>query len=269
MKLRSVLLGDLSNREVEQYLQQDKTILIPVGATEIHGAHAPLNTDWLISAEVCQRVAERQGWLVAPPLPYGLSGGWKGRAGLAYVMPTTLLAVVRDLCTSLAEAGFRHMAFVNGHLPNHRPLVMACLEASGVLPEGCMCYGVSYWDGLKPEQVEEFLSLRVGLHANVGETSVVMAIRPDLVDLAYAQTSWPEMPGVNPSAVFDAVFETRLGGSNGVCPEGVWGDPTQSSGEKGDQYLEQLVTGLERLLMEIARVGRDRAYIGDYAVKKE
>ena len=69
MKKSSVFLAENTNPEIEAFLQKHHTVLIPVGATEQHGPHAPVGTDVLIPHEIARRVAERKGdALVAPPL---------------------------------------------------------------------------------------------------------------------------------------------------------------------------------------------------------
>src|SRR5262249_55587956 len=82
---QTVFLDDLPEPEVAALIQGGlDTPLGPTGSTERHGPHGPMGTDVIIPREVCRRVAERRGALVAPPLPYGLAAGHRGFAGLAY-----------------------------------------------------------------------------------------------------------------------------------------------------------------------------------------
>ena len=74
MSIKSVFLAQITNRELELFLEKHHTVYIPVGATEQHGPHSPVSTDVLIPQEIARRVAEQQGnALVAPALPYTLS----------------------------------------------------------------------------------------------------------------------------------------------------------------------------------------------------
>ena len=73
MKPPTVFLGEMTNPEIEQYLKENHTVIVPTGATEQHGPHAPLLTDVLIPQEVARRVAPRIGALVAPPINCGRS----------------------------------------------------------------------------------------------------------------------------------------------------------------------------------------------------
>src|SRR5207247_6496555 len=107
MALPSVFMAELSNRHVEEYLQQNDLVLVPVGSTEQHGPHSPLSTDVLIPQEVCRRVALARDGLVAPPINYGISDAHVGFKGLAYLTVRTFMSVVEDVCYSLAESRFR------------------------------------------------------------------------------------------------------------------------------------------------------------------
>jgi creatinine amidohydrolase/Fe(II)-dependent formamide hydrolase-like protein len=74
MKPPTVFLGELTNPEVEAFLQTGRTVIIPTGAVEQHGPHAPLiRPDVIIPQEIARRIAPRIRALVAPPVNYALS----------------------------------------------------------------------------------------------------------------------------------------------------------------------------------------------------
>src|SRR5439155_532040 len=104
-------------------------------------------------------------------------------------------ALVRSRLTlSFVESGFRRVLFVNGHYTNYPAINLACFNASPKLPKGTAAWALSYWDALPPDEAEAYLSLATGLHANIGETSAVMAVRPELVKLERAVEGWPPFP---------------------------------------------------------------------------
>ena len=262
--LPSVFMAELTLRHIEQYLQRNKLVLVPVGSTEQHGPHLPLSTDVLIPQEVCRRVALARSVLVAPPIPYSLSAGHKGFPALVYISIHTFTALIEEICLSLAEAGFREIVFVNGHYTNNYPIAMACLNASPKLPSGTIAFPISYWEALPPAELDEYLSMRVGLHANVGETSAVMAINPALVDLEQAVEDWPNFPpfSSNPLPAVIAFFETNAGSVHRATPSGVWGNPRVASVEKGETYLDQIERAVLKFLDDIEatydRIGRPK-----------
>jgi creatinine amidohydrolase len=250
----SVFLAELTLTEVERYLDAGgDLVLVPTGSTEQHGPHAPLSTDVIIPTEVCRRVASRLGALVAPAVSYGISAGHRGFRGLAYLTSPTFIAVVEDVTFSLAEAGFRRIVFVNGHYTNYHPIITGCMNVASRLPPGTRAWGVSYWESLPPEQLDEYLSLRSGLHANVGETSAVMAVRPELVDLGAAVEEWPDFPEFQAPSfpTILAYFETHPGSVWRASRTGVWGDPRGSSAELGERFYSWIEDGMARLVADV------------------
>jgi creatinine amidohydrolase len=254
MDERSVFLDELTEPEVAELVASDtELLLIPTGSTEQHGPHGPIGTDVIIPREVCRRVASARGGLVAPPVTYGLAAGHRGFAGLGYLTPPTYLALIEDLILSFAESGFRRIVFVNGHYTNYPAINLACFNASPKLPEGTAAWALSYWDALPPHEAEEYLSLTSGLHANIGETSAVMAVRPELVKLDRAVEGWPPFPefkGPVMPTIF-AFFETSVGSTYRALPNGVWGDPRASSAELGERFYEQIARAVVTVIDDV------------------
>jgi creatinine amidohydrolase len=247
-------MAELTLTQVDEYLDGGgDLVLVPTGSTEQHGPHSPLSTDVIIPTEVCRRVATRLDALVAPSVNYGISAGHRGFRALAYLTAPTFISVIEDVAFSLAEAGFRKIVFVNGHYTNYAPIIVACMNASTKLPEGTRAWGVSYWESLPPEQLEEYLSLAAGLHANVGETSAVMAVRPELVDLAAAVEEWPDFPEFQapPFPTILAYFETHPGSVWTAFRSGVWGDPRTSSAELGERFYGWIEEGMVKLIEDV------------------
>jgi creatinine amidohydrolase len=134
--------------------------------------------------------------------------------------------------------------------------MMACYDASARLPKGTQAYQITYWEALPPDQLEKYLSLKAGLHANIGETSAVMAINPELVDLNQAKDFWPEFPnfGASPNPALTAYFETNVSANFQALPYGTWGAPSQSTVAKGKEFLDQIEVAVLRLISEIESV---------------
>lgn len=251
-------LAEMKSPDVDAYLARNDLVLIPTGSTEQHGPHSPLSTDVIIPTEVCRRVAPRVDALVAPAISYGISATHRGFRALVEIRVRTFLALIEDLVSSFADAGFRRIVFVNGHFPNYHPINMACLEVAPRLPDGTHAWGVSYWETLPPEQLQEYLGVEAGLHANIGETSAVMAVRPDLVDLDTAVEDWPDFPEFQSSALptILAHFETRPGTVWRALPSGVWGDPRGSSVEAGERFYGWIAEAMVKHIEDVAETDR-------------
>src|SRR5918994_2999428 len=186
VKPPTVFLGEMTNTEVEAFLQQHHTVIIPTGATEQHGPHAPLLTDVIIPTEIARRIAPQIGALVAPPINYALSYPHVGFTGLVHIRIPTFMALIEDLCVAFATSGFKRIVFLNGHYDNTYAIAYACANAAGKLSKEVKAFPVNYWDGMTTEDVAEWSGLKNGLHANLAETSAILAINPNLVDMEKA-----------------------------------------------------------------------------------
>jgi creatinine amidohydrolase len=254
MKPPTVFLGEMTNPEVEAFLERSRTVIVPVGSVEQHGPHAPLLTDVIVPGEVARRVAPRVDAVIAPAVSYGLSYPHVGFTGVAHIRIPTFMALIEDIAVTLAEMGFRRVVFLNGHYDNTYAIAYACAAAAPRLPQGTRAFPINYWDGMLPEEAAEFFDPSNGLHANAGETSAVMAVNPDLVDLERANQEMPPFPPVtNAAPVHTAFFFSSPGSVYRATHSGTWGDPRQSSIEFGERYLEVVTDATVRVLDDIAR----------------
>jgi creatinine amidohydrolase len=242
MSARSRFMPEMTNLQVREYLEGGgRMVIVPVGSTEDHGDHGPLWTDVYIPIEVAKRAAAQLEALVGPPIPFGLAADHRGAHGLVQVRMDTFLDLVRDVCVSLADVGFRRIVLLNGHYCNSHALEFASSRIHDELPEGTRLYPFPYWAGLKPEEAEQYLSGSVGIHANVGETSAVLAIDESLCDMERVRDFVPELPELRTSAlaIIDPVFLATPGSFWALLEEGggVWGKPSESTKEKGEEFL--------------------------------
>ena len=255
MKKPTVFLGEMTNPEVEAFLTAHQTIIVPTGATEQHGPHGPLLTDVLIPQEIARRVAPEIHALVAPPLNYTLSYPHVGFKGLVYLRIPTFMAMIEDLCASLATSGFRQIIFLNGHYDNTYAIAYACANVMERLPKGTRAFPINYWDALTADEVAEFSGLANGLHANLAETSAVMRINPDLVDLDAANAEFPPFPKytVPIGPVHTAFFFSNPGSVHWATKSGTWGDARNATPEIGERYLQISVKSTLAVLDNIER----------------
>jgi creatinine amidohydrolase len=254
VKRPTVFLGEMTNPEVEAFLREHQAVIVPTGSTEQHGPHGPLLTDVLIPTEVARRVAERVGAVVAPPINYSLSYPHVGFTGLVHIRVATFMALIEDLCVSLAAVGFRKIVFLNGHYDNTYAIAYACATARERLPADVAAFPINYWDGMTADEAAEFFGPGTGLHANRGETSAVLAINPALVDMERANAEMPPFPEVSNSApVHTAFFFSAPGSVHRATRSGTWGDARDSTPEFGERYLSVVAEATVRMLDDIDR----------------
>jgi creatinine amidohydrolase len=247
----------MTSLQVEDYLKKGgDMVLIPVGSTEQHGPYGPLGTDHLIAQEVCRRVAPQLNALVAPPIAYALSILHRGRPGVVYAKMESFLKYVEDIALSLNEGGFRRMIFVNGHYDNGPGVTFALRSIYDRFAPDTFAFCFNYWDALKWEEQGTYLGPDAGLHANIGETAIMLAINPDSVDMTEAVAGWPAPPEGMETDKLAAIIAAVMplpGSMARVSPTGGWGDPTQATAEKGEAYLQMITKAVVRFVLDVEK----------------
>jgi creatinine amidohydrolase len=253
---RSIFMPEMTNLEVREYLDGGgTTVIVPVGSTEDHGDHGPLWTDVYIPLEVAKRAARELDAIVGPPVPFGIAHDHRGAAGLVHVRLETFVNLLRDVCRSLADVGFGRIVLLNGHYCNSHAIEFAVAQFADELPDGVRVYPFPYWAGMKPEEAEQYLSGSVGIHANVGETSVVLAINPALCDMERVRDFVPELPELRTSflSILDPLFLSTPGSFWALLEDGggVWGAPSESTAEKGEEFLGWAATAVVGVVRDL------------------
>jgi creatinine amidohydrolase len=164
---------------------QGALVLLPVGATEQHGPHLPTGVDDLLSAEASRRAAalltaQGQPVVVAPSVWCGLSDHHVPFGGTFSLTLPTYHALLRDLCRSILTAGFGKILIVNGHAGNVMALNAISTELLRELSAPIAV--ISYFTAGRQRTAEILETQDTLMHACEGETSMVMAVAPDLVD---------------------------------------------------------------------------------------
>lgn len=128
-QLPSFWISDLTWQEVDAYLQrEDRIVVLPAGTTEQHGPAGPCGLDAYVAIALAEDVARRTGVLVAPPLWYGDSSHHSGFPGTITLRTETLVALVRDICRSLARHGFNRILIINGHKGANLPALTSSVR---------------------------------------------------------------------------------------------------------------------------------------------
>lgn len=260
-------LPDLTTRDVGAF-DRALPVVIPFAAIEQHGPHLPIGTDSFIVEGILRRLEEREPraclWL--PVACYGSSPHHMAFPGTATLSSRTFIDLARDLAASFVAHGFTSFVLFNGHGGNRAHLDVAVQEirmggARNVLasPQGRRLRVVhaTYWTVASRAFGEIRESPRGGMgHAGEMETSIILALRPDLVreDLAAPdgergrsrldQQDMLEPAGVGQFRFFDECSRA-----------GPIGDPTTASAEKGRRFLDAAVDGLIEVLEDL-RGGR-------------
>jgi mycofactocin system creatininase family protein len=210
-------------------------LIVPVGSTEQHGPHLPLDTDTRIATAVARAVAGRlatkdeSNWLVAPAIGYGASGEHEGFGGTVSIGTSALRLLLVEFGRSASRWASR-LVFVNGHGGNVEALAAAAalLRYEGRDVAWCSC------------TVEA-----ADAHAGHTETSVLLHISPSAVRL-------DERLAGNRTPLAELMPALRSGGMAAVSEVGILGDPTTATAEDGARMFAEMVAGCLRRVAEWA-----------------
>ena len=202
--VESVFMAELTWPEFAAKVAEGVTVFLPLGATEQHGPHMAMNVDVVLPTAVCERVARNVGGIVAPAIPYGYksqprSGGGEAFPGTTSLDANTFSLVVRDVIRSLGTDGVRRLVVVNGHFENCWPAVEGVdlglreLRRDGIPDMQVM--RLEYWDFVGRDTLdrlfpEGFPGTELE-HASLLETSLMLLLRPDLVDMDKVPSDGP------------------------------------------------------------------------------
>lgn len=218
--------------------QGTRMAILPVGATEQHGLHLPLGVDTLSAEAVALGASARTGIPVLPSLAYGCSLGhspkWPGTLSLR---PETLSKLVLDIAEWLHTAGFDRLLILNGHVTNWAPLRCGLENIRHTYPAMRVALR-SLWD-ISDDAYRRYHADAANFHANCAETSLMLALHPDLVHMDRAVDE--------PDRSAGCFFAYRV---NDESVQGTVGQPSQADAAAGQALYELCVEALAHQLTQ-------------------
>ena len=185
---RKVLWQELLRHELLDARARGAVVIVPVGSIEQHGPHLPLDVDISVPYHLAVRAAVRctdLPVLVAPPVTFGVAHYKMGEPGTISLRLETFLALLCDVARSVWQNGFRRIILLNGHGGNIHPVGAAAVTLS---EEDVWTIPLTYWQMVSDElaQRSDADAGSIG-HAGEWETSLQLALRPELIDMARCQ----------------------------------------------------------------------------------
>ena len=246
-------LGDLRGPDVASKITSRSIFVQPLGAIEQHGPHLPFNTDEVVATAVAEATVEKVGesldvWLL-PTLTYTKSNEHAWAPGTIWLSATTMLSVLDDIGRCIARTNGQKLVFLNGHGGNSALLNVVNRELR-------LNYGLQTFTAhpsMPPDQggASAASELGMGIHGGTDETSVMLQLRPDLVEMSKAVRRVPEKIALNKHVRFGgAVSFGWL--SNDFSVEGHIGDPTLATAELGARMFASAVENFSEALGEIS-----------------
>jgi creatinine amidohydrolase len=247
-----VRLSELDRSAAKRIAGDGGVVVVPIAATEQHGPHLPAGTDSAATEYVVIRaaesLAERVPLAVCPVLPFGCSSHHIPFGATASLSPPVLLTVLLDLGESLVGSGFTKLLIINGHGGNHAVM----LAAAGELCDrhGVTVAAASWWQLAERDLVADGALERGDLpgHAGAFETSLMLALEPDLVHdlLPDRDTDRPGRIGLRASL-------TVRGPDDWTAIEGFTDSPSRADPDAGRRYLERAIASVAAAIERLAK----------------
>ncbi len=243
--MTNVIWQDLRADQLRELAAQDAVVILPVASTEQHGPHLATGVDDILCSEVCRRTAlqlSESGHpvVVAPTLWVGLAEHHVAFGGSFTLTLSTYHALLRDLCSSIVRAGFRRVLIVNGHGGNMSALNALMTELTREL--GAPIAVTTYFTLAEAAIAEILEDQQAVMHACEGETSMMLAVRPELVARERLADATGPM-STDARAILSPPLH-RWRSFKEMSPSGVFGDARRSTAEKGERLIEAVSSAL-------------------------
>jgi len=239
-------LHHLNEHEARRALQKAQIALLPLGAVEPHGDHLPLDTDNLLAERFCERLDSALGddAITLPVLSYSQVWSLRGHAGAIDIGNALLGELLVSLARNMAGYGIRTTAVINAHYGNFDAIKSAArqLREEGIT---LLSYSWAGMDSCVAKLRQSAVAYPGYMHADEIETSLMLALAPETVDMAQAKAHYPDFP---------EDFRYRPVPWTAFSDYSVLGDPRCASAEKGHAFVQQ---ALETTLASITRIIRE------------
>ncbi len=240
------ILSEMNACDLKQFIKHETVGLLIFGACENHGDHMPFGSDFIMPFELAKRVAASYGkkMIVFPPIPYGVSSHHKDFFMTISFEPDTMVNVIRDILQSLVNNSITRILIINGHDGNIAPIELA----SRIIKErnpGVVISCLESWWTLVGSINKELFDVWNGLgHGGEAETSAMLAVRPDLVNMTVAPKDVvPKLPdNVRIFWKFKELTDT-----------GATGAPRRATRKKGDEIISILENVLLAFILDMEK----------------
>jgi creatinine amidohydrolase len=217
-------------------------LLLPLGATEQHGPHLPVNTDTVIAQGVCDYASAHTGVPVLPAISFTVSVGhtekWPGTFSIFH---ETLIATVREIAQWAVATGWRRLLIVNSHFGNDASLRVA-VDRLRFDFAGRLLVGVRNSYAFTPEIWQYFISDAEDLHANKAETDLMLFLAPETVRMEQVQD--------DPDRTAGLVFSHMVAFTS---TNGVTGRPSEGTAARGASLFREMGEALVALVERARR----------------
>lgn len=243
-----VFLNEFTAKELNELIGENRidSAITVFGSCESHGWHLPLGPDLFVPTEIARRAAEKlEKTIVVPGVPFGTSIHYNQYPLSITLRFETVIAIAEDVFESLINSGIKHIVILNGHDGNIPALEIAARKVKERHKEAVIVLIPAWWEITGAKMAEDFQVWNGLGHGGEGETSITMAVRPDLVNLKDAVAQIPN------DVIRLCDFSTIIWDIKEITETGATGDPTKATKEKGEKMLDTVTEYVVTLIREL------------------
>lgn len=207
-----------------------KTVILPTGSFEAHGAHLPLTTDAIIPERIAEEAAKKTGVFVLPTIPYGNTQEMSNFKGTISVTAQGLVTFTKDILESAVAHGAENIIIINGHIGNEHSFEVAARDVIAKSDKKLKITVVNVWGGL----IKMFPA-----HAGKEETSLILYLEDGSVDLKKAINQPLSEEAETPYMMRHYFYNRKI-----PCE----GEPKNASKELGKKLFDEIVGALVDLI---------------------
>ncbi len=235
--------------EFAAYVKEKPYALLPIGSEEQHGHHLPMSTDSIMAQYYAEEISKKTGIMVLPRLSYSVLFSLRRFPGTLYLENNTFVQTLLDLAKALESHGIKYVYLVLGHHGAAGSCSLA--ERQLIISEAKIRFVVLALPGIKDTIKEVCTSKRWHgdlFHAEEIETSIMLAVFPELVNMEKAVCEYPE---VNPLMGSMSDYWDK------TCKSGVFGDATAATAEKGRKLADAIINNSVKMIETHQRMIKD------------
>lgn len=230
----------MNRDEVVESLKKFPVAILPLGATEQHGHHLPLGTDVYLAEGISKKLSERTGALLLPTMPFGYSWVWRDIPGTVSLQQHHVENIIKDVARSVDHYDVKLLVVINGHDANNASMKYATRELMDELEMPVIYLFYPNMEKIMNENCDSN-TWHGMIHACEFETSLMLALKPELVNMTKAVCEYPEKPNLYGKSTIS------LGK---LSESGVYGNPEIATKEKGEKMLDSFLLEMQSLIIE-------------------
>lgn len=242
--MKGIFAQDQTYEEMKDLVREDSIVVLPIGgASKEHGRHLPCGTDYYIVDELAKRLVEVSEVIMLPVLSYGYYPAFICWPGSISIKSDTFIQITREILEPFIRLGVKKFLLLDIGVSTQPPLMIL---SSDLFNEYRVHVALTHFGEIWGEVKEKICEQPTGGHADEAETSLMLAIRPDLVHMERADEEYRKpFPGTIQNNRQVIGIRSQM-----ETPHGIHGNPIPSTKEKGIEILKHSTNVVSRFIEE-------------------